>query len=190
MRKVYLHGALGDRFGREPFELDAHSYGVLFSGISSYHPGFREEFRRHGAYYIIKSVKGKPSAVRAEELALTIGAADEVHLIPNVQGAFETAAAALITAVAGAAAATATAVAVVSAVLYIATSIALSYLAASLAGSPDGGSTGRPEDRQSALFTRAENVAEQGGPVPLVYGRFRVGSTVINVGISTEDVAV
>lgn len=41
--------------------------------------------------------------------------------------------------------------------------------------------------KQSFLFNGAINVTEQGGPVPLIYGKMRTGSTIISAGITTED---
>ena len=44
-----------------------------------------------------------------------------------------------------------------------------------------------PEERASFIFNGATNVVEQGGAVPCVYGRFRVGSTVVSAGIDTSQ---
>jgi predicted phage tail protein len=46
-----------------------------------------------------------------------------------------------------------------------------------------------PEDRASFLFNGAVNTVEQGGPVPIVYGKHIVGSKVISGGIAVEDVS-
>ncbi|MGU2416031.1 tail assembly protein [Burkholderia cenocepacia] len=40
---------------------------------------------------------------------------------------------------------------------------------------------------QSYNFNGAENTAYQGGPVPLLYGRMRIGSTVISEGLLAQD---
>ena len=45
-----------------------------------------------------------------------------------------------------------------------------------------------PDSKQSYLFSGPVNVTEQGGSVPLVYGRCWVGSTVISSGMDTEQV--
>lgn len=45
---------------------------------------------------------------------------------------------------------------------------------------------GDPDERASFLFNGAVNVNEQGGPVPLVYGRVRTGSVVIHGGLNVE----
>lgn len=43
------------------------------------------------------------------------------------------------------------------------------------------------EERESFTFNSAVNVVEQGGPVPLVYGLFLCGSTVVSAGMDTEQ---
>lgn len=44
------------------------------------------------------------------------------------------------------------------------------------------------EDRPSFLFNGARNTVEQGNPVAVVYGRFRVGGTIISAGIEVEQI--
>lgn len=43
------------------------------------------------------------------------------------------------------------------------------------------------QNLQSYNFNGAENTTYQGGPVPLLYGEMRVGSTVISEGLLAED---
>lgn len=44
------------------------------------------------------------------------------------------------------------------------------------------------EDRPSFLFNGARNTVEQGNPVPVVYGRYRVGGTIVSAGIEVEQI--
>lgn len=44
-----------------------------------------------------------------------------------------------------------------------------------------------PTSLASYNFSGAENTTQQGGPVPLLYGRMRVGSTVISEGLLAKD---
>ena len=46
----------------------------------------------------------------------------------------------------------------------------------------------KPEAKASFLFNGPVNTAEQGGPVPLVYGRVITGSHVVSSGLSTEKI--
>ena len=46
----------------------------------------------------------------------------------------------------------------------------------------------RPEARPSFIYNGPTNTAEQGGPVPVVYGRMRVGSALVSSSVSTDQV--
>jgi predicted phage tail protein len=48
-------------------------------------------------------------------------------------------------------------------------------------------SGGNGETKKSYSLTGAQNTTYQGGPVPLLYGRMRVGSTVISEGLLAKD---
>lgn len=45
-----------------------------------------------------------------------------------------------------------------------------------------------PDENNSFLFDSPTNVVEQGGAVPLAYGRSLIGSVVLTVGIDTEQI--
>ena len=46
----------------------------------------------------------------------------------------------------------------------------------------------RPEARPSFIYNGPTNTAEQGGPIPVVYGRMRVGSALVSSSVSTDQV--
>lgn len=73
--------------------------------------------------------------------------------------------------------------------------LALSGMAQILTPTPKIGDTTsdystreRADERPSFIFNGAVNTTEQGGPVPVVYGRMVVGSTVISGGIVSEQI--
>jgi len=50
-------------------------------------------------------------------------------------------------------------------------------------------STGKDAERkQSTSFSNLSNMAAQGRPMPLAYGRIRVGSLIISQGVETMDI--
>ena len=51
----------------------------------------------------------------------------------------------------------------------------------------DAAESNGPDERPSFLFDGATNVTEQGGPVPVVYGRIRVGSVLIAGALTTVE---
>lgn len=71
--------------------------------------------------------------------------------------------------------------------LMIAAGAAMSISAMMDAG--DYGSRNEVDQRPGFLFNGAVNTSEQGGPVPLVFGRIRAGSVVVSAGISTSRIA-
>lgn len=48
----------------------------------------------------------------------------------------------------------------------------------------------KPEERPSFIFNGPVNNTEQGGPIPLVYGRIRTGSVVVSGGLKIERLPV
>ena len=44
------------------------------------------------------------------------------------------------------------------------------------------------DNRASYIFNGAVNLTAQGNPVPILYGRMRVGSVVVSAGLSVEDI--
>ena len=64
-------------------------------------------------------------------------------------------------------------------------SLALGGVTELMAGTPNTGDylqAETPENKPSFVFNGPVNVQEQGGPVPIIYGRIRCGSTVISAG--------
>jgi predicted phage tail protein len=51
------------------------------------------------------------------------------------------------------------------------------------------GATERPGNKPSYAFSGAVNTTGQGNPVPVCYGRLRVGSQVISAGLHAESIA-
>lgn len=46
----------------------------------------------------------------------------------------------------------------------------------------------RPEARTSFIYGGPVNTSEQGGPIPILYGRMRIGSTLVAASVSTDQV--
>jgi predicted phage tail protein len=44
------------------------------------------------------------------------------------------------------------------------------------------------DNRSSYIYNGAVNLTAQGNPVPICYGRMRVGSVVVSAGVSTTDI--
>ncbi|MFP4902656.1 tail assembly protein, partial [Paraburkholderia sp. BR14261] len=75
-----------------------------------------------------------------------------------------------------------------AAVFSLGAALALSGIAQLLSPRPQAQATPERADNEPSLaFDGAVNTMGQGGPVPLGYGRMRVGSQVISVGFSTNN---
>ena len=65
--------------------------------------------------------------------------------------------------------------------------LALSGVSQLLAPHPKSSKGDKPNNQANYSFNGAVNTQAQGNPVPVLYGRLKVGSAVISAGISTTD---
>lgn len=161
LRAVHLHGRLGKRFGRR-FDLAVASPTEAIRALIFMVPGFSEYIRHRG--YVVSI--GEGTVLDREALDLQLGRQTDIHITPAgaVSG--------IVTILLGA-----------TLLITAASSIAV----LSMPKVPSAASREESTKTASYIFDGAENVTEQGHPVPLVYGRFRVGSIVGSAGITTSD---
>lgn len=161
LRAIHLHGRLGKRFGRR-FDLAVSSPTEAIRALIFMVPGFSEYIRHRG--YVVSI--GEGTVLDREALDLQLGRQTDIHITPAgaVSG--------IVTILLGA-----------TLLITAASSIAV----LSMPKVPTAASREESTKTASYIFDGAENVTEQGHPVPLVYGRFRVGSIVGSAGITTSD---
>lgn len=161
LRAIHLHGRLGKRFGRR-FDLAVSSPTEAIRALIFMVPGFSEYIRHRG--YVVSI--GEGTVLDREALDLQLGRQTDIHITPAgaVSG--------IVTILLGA-----------TLLITAASSIAV----LSMPKVPSAASREESTKTASYIFDGAENVTEQGHPVPLVYGRFRVGSIVGSAGITTSD---
>lgn len=161
LRTVHLHGRLGKKFGRK-FELAVNTPTEAIRALVFQLPGFGPYIRHRG--YVLTT--GDGGAIDEAQLQLGMGRQTDIHVIPaGAAAGIETillGATLLFTAVAG--------IAVLS-----------------MPKVPTAASREEATKSSSFIFDGPQNVTEQGHPVPLVYGQFRVGSVVVSAGIATTD---
>ena len=85
MRTVVLHGALGERFGRE-FRFDVASAAQAVRALIVQLRGFREHLRE-GHYRVIRVRRGREIALDEQEITFPLGSAGELHVVPEIVGA-------------------------------------------------------------------------------------------------------
>lgn len=201
MRTIVLHGALGERFGRE-FKLNAASAAQAVRALMLQLKGFREHLRQ-GHYRVTRVRRGRPMDLDEVMIRFPLGGAQELHIVPEIFGAGGAEGRGVGKIIAGVALVT----------LAVAASFAApgseaglaGFFSATLFGTPITTGmiaaagvavalsgialllTKNPMQNESFVFGGQDNVAAQGGPVPLVYGGpILAGSVAISAGLFTE----
>lgn len=193
IREIVLHGRLGKVFGRS-FMLDVTSPQEALRALTLQLKGFRQHLRE-GHYRVVRGSMRAGRDLNLDECKLGLGLAQSLHIVPVVAGS----ASGLGKILAGvalvalavftpAAALTIGSFSLVPTIGAIGVSLALGGIAQMLAPSPKlTGGSAQADRKDSFLFGGQDNVVTQGGPVPLVYGQFQVGSVVISQGLDVEQ---
>ena len=214
MIKINLHGSL-KKYG-ESFNFDVKTPAMAIRALVSQIKGIGEDIRTNK--FILKVGKGQESrSISAGVMQLSFGRKDkEFHIIPALEGSggrvgaiikIVVGVALLAVGVGGAILAGGAAGAGLGGAAFsifgatvtwggiAATGLAITLagVSAALTSRPDLDSSAytsreRPDDRPSFLFTAPKNRSEQGMPIPIVYGKMRVGSVTVSTGLATEAI--
>jgi len=215
LRDIYLHGALGRRFGRH-FRLAVDSPVEAVRALIMLRPELRALIRE-GYWRVVVGTPRLRNAIT--ELDLNCGS-QPIHFVPatppagggsggnigKIIAGVVIMVAAVILAIPSGGTSLMAGIAGLSAVGALGVSFGtMALLGASMVFMGVAGlltqpvaadtkqnatDTARPEDRPSFMFNGVTNNTQQGGPVPLVFGRHLVGSVVVSGGINVEDLAV
>lgn len=188
VRTIRLYGTMGAKFGRV-HRFVVRSPREAMRALISMVPGFERELmtsKDRGIKYAV--FVGKRN-ITERELEYPSGD-DDIRVAPIPVGAKS---GGVFSIIAGVVLAVVGAVSMYfgnpygSQMIMLGASMALGGVAQMLSAhaSASNGSSGTT--KASYYFSGAENTAYQGGPVPLLYGRMRVGSTVISEGILATD---
>ena len=211
MRSVCLYGSLADEFG-QTFSLDVFSAGEAVRALEANFPGRFFKALAVGEYHILRG-KDIDSAEDIELDLVSFGLGkNDLHIMPALAGSGDKGMFSVVLGVAiiGAAVLTAGAAAGPGMSLAAAMSetalMGISYGSFATFGAamvlngmssmltptmslPGTGTRVAVDPRTSFVFPGAQNVAAQGVPVPVTYGKYRVGSVVISSSLIVEDVA-
>jgi predicted phage tail protein len=210
MRNVYLYGDLAKQFG-PVFRIRANTIGAVIRLLEA---NFKGKFMArvlHGEYRVVagKGFEDANATHFDDELVrsdLNLGSKD-LHIMPAPQGSGGVFRVVLGVVLIGAALVLSGGTLGAAIPGFLGTSLGMTYSSLALFGAsmalgglsqmltpvPKIGAdsyAGREtaDERPSFIFNGAVNTTEQGGPVPVIYGRMRVGSTVISGGITTENI--
>lgn len=200
MRKIYLHGSLGEKYGKA-FDLDVRTAGEAIRALSANFSDFQTTLR-DGAWHVVRGKKPATGIeLGVEDISsFNLGKGD-LHIVPAVAGSKKNGG--LLKVILGA---------VLIGAAFMFTGGALS---APLMGGALGGITGTqmalmgaavavagissmlaPEekasddDESSHTMAGPGNTYDQGAPVPLVYGEVITGGVLISGGVDIERIAV
>lgn len=181
MKTIRLYGAMGKRFGRV-FRLDVATPAEAIHALRRQVPGFRDYLLENAQAPFRVIVGGRDSDV--DRLAMPCGRSEVIKIVPMVAGAKDGGFQAILGGV----------LAIVGTVYSMPwlTNIGLSMMAGGvaqmLAESPKGAfnPSTTTSDIDTFSFNSPTLTTGQGGSVPVLYGKHRVGGHVISAGIDTQ----
>ncbi len=194
MTKILLSGSLAQAFGREHFrQLETGTTQEAFSAIKHTIAGFEDFIRtqaRLGMRYAIFRNRENVGVDR-----LTISGTTEIRIVPVIAGSksgglFQTIFGVVLVAVGAVASAFGQAWIGVP-LMQIGVAMAIGGVIQMLSPVPKSSSQQEQavtENKPSYLFNGAFNSTQQGLPVPVVYGKMLVGSSVVAIGTWAEAI--
>ena len=162
MKKIFLYGELGKFLGKE-WELEVDSVQEALWAIEANTgklTSFLSENSEKFGYYTFR-IDDKKLSSREELESKFPKSSKEIHIMPQVAGGD-----------------------IVNILIQVVIAVAMGFIMKALFKPP------KPkEERQtrSYLFSGPENTAAQGIPVPLGYGRLRVGSVVVSASLRNRQ---
>ena len=196
LRNVYLYGDLAEKYG-DVHRFDVRSIGETMRALEANFPGFKRSIDKEAEYNVVRGEKlAEGDALNNETIFMKFKKGD-FHIAPAIVGAKS----GIIASVLGAV------LIVVGVVLTVGSYGSASALGAPLIklgaalmiggvvmmltpvpSNPDYGERESSDERASFLFDGARNTTEQGGAIPVIYGRVLVGSTIISSALDVEDI--
>jgi predicted phage tail protein len=165
MKKIYLHGALGKRFGKE-WSLDVNSASEAISALFANKPDIAKYINKkyqEGVSYGIKKGSNK-NFLQKEDYALNTN--KDLHLFPVPEGGSAFA---------------------INLVVMAATTAASMYIQKKMAEAMKRDDSTLAAQTQSFIYSGSENRFQQGSNIPVGYGRMKIGSNVISSCIVNYD---
>ena len=179
MTNVIIHGRFGEVVGKH-HKFACSKLSEVFRAIESNTGMLRRYTSSNRKRKMSIFVNGKAASDKNFDLVNVKNS--EVVILPILMGAIGFT---IMTAISTAATLTVKAK-ITAVIINIAFAIGMSLLMSKLLApdDPDTAST------SSYIFNQAENAVKQGSPVPVGYGRFKVGSTILSVSLINVDKAL
>ena len=171
MTEVYLHGILGKKYGRRHrFAVNKPKDALL--ALEANHEDFLKELKQLSNQNIYYTWIADNQVLGNRDLSFKASKIKRLDFVPTIVGGGPWAIAAGII------------ISVASAVY--------SYVQAGKVEYPKipGAQGTTSANNRSLAFSNRENITEQGNPVPLVYGRIKVGSAVIQSSVKSFPLSI
>jgi len=186
IKTIHLHGSLAKFIPQIQLDVDTPVMAVR-ALIANFGEKFEKAIRQ-GTFRIVRGGLDGDLIDDIDETEINVGTSKhDIHFIPVVAGS-----GGIVKVVVGV-------VLIVAGVYFeqpwmvnMGVSMAIGGVAEMLAGTPktnDYVKANAPMN-PSFVFNGSINTYAQGGPIPLVYGRFRVGSTIISAGMEAAAVSL
>ncbi len=197
MTEVFIHGYLGQKYGKK-FKFSLSKAKDVFRALDCQFEGFSNEIVKLSSQGMQYSIVVDDEELLSSPDLETKRKIKTIHIVPTVFGAGPVAAivVGVVAGAAGYALAGVAGYALLSSILISVALSAISYGIQALTtkppsynavsqGGPAASTASTNATSKSFLFSNRENVASQGNPVPLGYGRLRVGASIIQENIKS-----
>lgn len=190
VRKIHLYGQLKEMCGgQDVVELVGDNLRMIASGLSSMFGEGVKQFIRDNNWHIVRDTfnendldSNAGKEFTTETIEMKLGNLEDIHIYPAVEGSGR--ALQIIVGI----------VLIVAGYFLLWTPFGAPMIMAGIGlilsavfAPKMPGQQEKPDERASFTFNGPVNTMGQGGPVPLVYGRFRTGSAVVSAGINAEQ---
>lgn len=188
MRNIILYGDLSKKYGKK-HRYDVKSIWEALRALEANNTGFLNSIKKDGYYEVVRgnTLNGEHLTDK-DELLIEYGKGD-FHISPCIEGAGGDV---LTTMLGVTLVVVGCLVSPVSPYLITTgTAMIIGGISSMMMSSPSGSpyeDREKPDERPSFFFRGPTNTMEQGGVLPLVYGRMVVGSCVVNAGIEIENI--
>lgn len=183
--KVKLHGLIGERCGKKPFQLAVSNVAQMWGALEYMFEDFQAAVSEVAHVQVLVKYGNDQWDVLEEDFLFTdFGTAKEVHIVPKMAGSGVEIAAWMFSV-----AATSTTAIVVGAVINIGISIAVSAVVTALSSKP-ATQSGAAQGKGSNLYSGAALYTEPGGGIEIHFGEVMTAGTLIGHGVNTDDISI
>lgn len=190
MAAIHLHGWLAEKYGAR-FDLAVHSVGEAIRLLDANFRGFSADLMRHTpGFFVRMDGRQVTDLAAARESAI----APEIHIVPAIAGAggdnnglgkIIMAAVLIVASYYGGFSADTSAMLMNTGVSLAISGVSDLLFSNTSRKTDDASDLTGETSSPSYAFNGPVNTTAQGNPVPILYGRLRIGSQVVSAGITT-----